>query len=36
MKANYGEQTQILDKPNNNLLPLSIYVRHILLPTLPQ
>ena len=36
MEANCGEQTQILYKPNNNLLPLSIYVRHILLPTLPR
>ena len=33
MLANCVEQTQILCKPNNNLLTLSIYVRHILLPT---
>ena len=34
MLANWGEQTQSLYKPYNNLLPLSIYVRHPLLPTL--
>ena len=35
MQVNCGEQTQILNQPNNNLLPLSIYVRHLLLLTLP-
>ena len=35
MLANCGEQTQFSYRPNNNLLPLSFYVRHILLPTLP-
>ena len=35
MLANCGEQNQLLFKPNNNLLPLSIYIRHLLLPMLP-
>ena len=34
MYANWGEQTQILYKPKNNVPPLSIDVRHFLLPTL--
>ena len=35
MYVNRGEQTQILYKPTNNVLPLSIYVKHPLLPALP-